>query len=47
MSSVTSGSRLPRSHPITRARNWCTYLLGGLALVAVAWLFALVMAVSS
>jgi hypothetical protein len=30
-----------------RDYSWCTYLLGGLALVAIAWLFALAMAVSS
>jgi len=43
MSSVTSAHRLPPANPVDREapdHNWCTYLLGGLAIVAAAYLFA-------
>ena len=48
MSSVTSGHRLPPANPVDREipdHNWCTYLLSGLAIVAIGYLFAFFMAV--
>lgn len=46
MSGVTSGSRLPRANPVDREapdHNWCTYLLGGLAIVAGLYVLAFLM----
>jgi hypothetical protein len=45
MSGVTSGTRLPRSNAAATPRltlgTALGYLFGGLAIVAIAWLFAL------
>jgi hypothetical protein len=48
MSGVTSGNRLPVGHPVHREvpdHNWSAYLLGGLVIVALAYLFAFVAAI--